>query len=94
MLTSVERVTGDPCHTISGLRREGDPPRLVANSDKLQQKLGWKPTRADLDRIVGDAWAFEQGAHKTRPGLPVTPQSLRWWICCKLGVRRSPTGGG
>jgi UDP-glucose-4-epimerase GalE len=60
MLESVERVTGRPVpHTI-GPRREGDPPSLVANSDKLQKKLGWKPTRADLDRIVGDAWSFEE----------------------------------
>ncbi|HEX4810986.1 MAG TPA: UDP-glucose 4-epimerase GalE [Bryobacteraceae bacterium] len=60
VLESVERVTGRPVpHTI-GPRREGDPPSLVANSNKLQQKLGWKPTRADLDRIVGDAWKFEE----------------------------------
>jgi UDP-glucose-4-epimerase GalE len=60
VLESVERVTGRYVpHTI-GPRREGDPPSLVANSDKLQQKLGWKPTRAELDRIVGDAWAFEE----------------------------------
>jgi UDP-glucose-4-epimerase GalE len=59
VLESVERVTGRPVpHTI-GPRREGDPPSLVANSDKLQRKLGWKPMRAELDRIVGDAWAFE-----------------------------------
>ncbi|HEX4228173.1 MAG TPA: UDP-glucose 4-epimerase GalE [Bryobacteraceae bacterium] len=60
VLASVERVTGRLVpHTI-GPRREGDPPSLVANSDKLQQRLGWKPTRAELDRIVGDAWAFEE----------------------------------
>ena len=60
VLESVKRVTGRPVpHTI-GPRREGDPPSLVANSDKLKQNLGWKPTRADLDRIVADAWAFEE----------------------------------
>jgi UDP-glucose 4-epimerase len=58
VLESVERVTGKKVpHTI-GLRREGDPPRLVANSQKLQTTLGWKPTRTDLDRIIGDAWTF------------------------------------
>lgn len=60
VLESVKRVTGRPVpHTI-GPRREGDPPSLVANSDKLKQNLRWKPTRADLDRIVADAWAFEE----------------------------------
>ncbi|MBV9301721.1 MAG: UDP-glucose 4-epimerase GalE [Acidobacteriaceae bacterium] len=58
VLQAVERVTGNKVpHTI-GPRREGDPPSLVADSQKLQKQLGWKPARADLDRIVGDAWSF------------------------------------
>jgi len=58
VLAAVERVTGKKVPYTIGPRREGDPPRLVANSQKLQTTLGWKPTRADLDRIVGDAWQF------------------------------------
>jgi UDP-glucose-4-epimerase GalE len=58
VLTAVERVTGRKVpHTI-GPRREGDPPSLVADSQKLQRALGWSPKRADLDRIVADAWQF------------------------------------
>ncbi len=58
VLEAVERVTAKKVpHTVAP-RREGDPPRLVADSRKLQTTLGWKPTRADLDRIVGDAWQF------------------------------------
>ncbi len=60
VMQAVKQVTGKPVpHTI-GPRREGDPPSLVADSSKLQTKLGWKPTRADLERIVGDAWTFAQ----------------------------------
>jgi UDP-glucose 4-epimerase len=58
VLTAVERVTGKAVpHTI-GPRREGDPPSLVADSQKLQRMLGWRPQRADLNRIVADAWQF------------------------------------
>lgn len=58
VLAAVERITGKPVpHTI-GPRREGDPPSLVADSTKLQRTLGWQPRRADLDRIVQDAWTF------------------------------------
>jgi UDP-glucose 4-epimerase len=58
VLTAVERVTGKTVpHTI-GPRREGDPPSLVADSQKLQRTLGWRPQRADLNRIVADAWQF------------------------------------
>jgi UDP-glucose 4-epimerase len=58
VLTAVERVAGKKVpHTI-GPRREGDPPSLVADSQKLQHTLGWRPQRADLNRIVADAWQF------------------------------------
>lgn len=58
VLAAVEKVTGKKVpHTI-GPRREGDPPSLVADSRKLQNALGWHPERADLERIVSDAWAF------------------------------------
>lgn len=60
VLTSVERVTGKKVPFTMGPRREGDPPSLVADSTKLQTKLGWKPKRADLDKIVADAWKFAQ----------------------------------
>ena len=60
VLAAVEKVTGKKVpHTI-GPRREGDPPSLVADSRKLQNALGWRPERADLERIVADAWAFAQ----------------------------------
>lgn len=58
VLAAAERVTGKPVPRTIGPRRDGDPPRLVADSTKLQTVLGWNPTRADLDHIVSDAWAF------------------------------------
>ncbi len=58
VLAAVERVTGKPVPYKMGPRREGDPPSLVADSQKIQTTLGWHPKRADLDRIVGDAWSF------------------------------------
>lgn len=60
VVDAVERVTGKPVPRVIGPRREGDPPSLVADSRKLQSTLGWHPQRADLDRIVADAWQFAQ----------------------------------
>ncbi|MFL6415013.1 MAG: UDP-glucose 4-epimerase GalE [Bryobacteraceae bacterium] len=60
VVSSVERVTGKKVPFTMGPRREGDPASLVADSSKLQKTLGWKPQRADLDRIVSDAWKFAQ----------------------------------
>ncbi|HSU57719.1 MAG TPA: UDP-glucose 4-epimerase GalE [Bryobacteraceae bacterium] len=59
-VAAIERVTGKKAPYKMGPRREGDPPSLVADSQKLQTALGWRPTRADLDRIVSDAWQFAQ----------------------------------
>ena len=38
----------------------GDPARLVADSTLARKELGWQPRRAELGRIVADAWAWEQ----------------------------------
>jgi UDP-glucose 4-epimerase len=31
---------------------------LVAASQKIRAELGWAPRKPELERIVGDAWAF------------------------------------
>ncbi|MFZ0592179.1 MAG: UDP-glucose 4-epimerase GalE [Bryobacteraceae bacterium] len=58
VLAAVESVTGRRVPYQIGRRREGDPPRLVADSQKLQKQLDWKPGRSDLRRVVSDAWEF------------------------------------
>lgn len=58
VLAAVEQVTGKKPPFTIGPRREGDPPSLVADSTKLQSTLNWRPRRADLTKIVSDAWEF------------------------------------
>ena len=65
VMNAVERVTGKKVPYTMGPRREGDPPTLVANSDRLRTELGWSPQRSAIDDIVSDAWAFYQ-LQKTR----------------------------
>ncbi len=60
IVAEVEHTTGKKVPQVIGPRREGDPPSLVADSQKLQRVLGWAPQRASLDRIVSDAWKFAQ----------------------------------
>jgi UDP-glucose 4-epimerase len=60
VIAAVEQITGKRVPRVMGPRREGDPPSLVADSGRLQKTLGWRPTRASLDRIVSDAWQFAQ----------------------------------
>ena len=46
--------------TVVGPRRPGDPPVLVAASDKSRRELGWKPTRDRLEMMVESAWRWMQ----------------------------------
>ena len=39
-------------------RRPGDPPILVASSEKIRKELGWNPTRTTIETIVSTAWAW------------------------------------
>jgi len=57
-IRAVEEVTGQKVPYVVGPRREGDPPALVANSDKLRSQLGWSPRYGDLRTIVEHAWNF------------------------------------
>jgi UDP-glucose-4-epimerase GalE len=58
IISAVEDVTGKKVPYTVGPRRAGDPPALVASSDKLRQRLGWSPKYADLRSIVEHAWKF------------------------------------
>ncbi len=64
MVRAVEEVTGRKVPYTIGPRRQGDPPELVAASEKLRTRLGWTPRYADLQSIVEHAWRF---ACKSRP---------------------------
>jgi len=61
MIRSVEEVTGRKAPYLVGARRDGDPPALVANADKLRRTLGWAPRFAGVREIVETAWKFEEG---------------------------------
>ncbi|HUR77877.1 MAG TPA: UDP-glucose 4-epimerase GalE [Acidimicrobiales bacterium] len=37
-------------------RRAGDPPVLVASSDRIRSELGWVPEKPTLHEMIGDAW--------------------------------------
>jgi UDP-glucose 4-epimerase len=57
VLSSVQRVTGQPVPVTEAARRAGDPAVLVAANERAGQVLGWQPQR-DLDQMVADAWEF------------------------------------
>jgi UDP-glucose 4-epimerase len=50
------KISGKTIRTVEVERRPGDPAELVATSDKIREKLGWKPKYEDLETIITTAW--------------------------------------
>ena len=60
MVAAAQSVTGGDIPTREAPRRPGDPPMLVAASEKIRSELGWEARKPGLEEIVADAWAFAQ----------------------------------
>jgi UDP-glucose-4-epimerase GalE len=64
VMQAAARVAGREIPHSDGPRRAGDPPVLVASSEKARTVLGWKPRYADLDEIIRTSWEW----HRKHPG--------------------------
>jgi UDP-glucose 4-epimerase len=56
-------ITGIDFKVIEEPRREGDPAKLFASSQKAKDILGWKPRFENIDQILETAWNW----HKKHP---------------------------
>lgn len=54
------KITGREIPVVEKPRRPGDPPRLIASSDKIRKELGWDPQFQSLDAIIQSAWKWHQ----------------------------------
>jgi UDP-glucose 4-epimerase len=62
----VKRVSGVDFPVLVSGRRAGDPASIVAKADRVKSRLGWKPTRDNLDEIVRQALDWERRLHNRR----------------------------
>ena len=60
VVETVRRVTGHPLPVVESPRRPGDPPLLVAGSQKIRSDLGWEPRFPTLEEIVTSAWEWRR----------------------------------
>jgi len=60
VIEAARRVTGHDVPFEKAARREGDPPRLVADASRARSLLGWTPKQPSLDSIVRSAWDWMQ----------------------------------
>jgi len=75
VIEAARRVTGHAIPVETGPRRPGDPPALVASSDRIRRDLGWEPAIPDLDGIIRSAWAWKQ---RFPQGYATPGQAPRW----------------
>ena len=54
------QVTGLEIPARDAARRPGDPPVLVAASQRIRDELGWEPRKPGLEAMIADAWAWAQ----------------------------------
>ena len=59
VVETARRVTGREIEAREESRRPGDPPALVAASDRIRAELGWVPEKR-LEDMIADAWAWHQ----------------------------------
>lgn len=60
VLSTIERVTGQPVPYVLGARRAGDPAVLVASAEKAKRTLGLRFEHSTIEEIVLSAWRWFQ----------------------------------
>lgn len=60
VIRAAEAVTGLEVPWDAQPRRDGDPPCLVASSDKARTVLGWTPRFESIEEIVATAWKWHE----------------------------------
>lgn len=58
-----KQVTGKPIKVLTEGRRPGDPPTLIASSQRAIDELGWQPRYNTPEQIIATAWKW----HSTHP---------------------------
>ena len=60
VIEAAKQVTGVDIKVVEEDRRAGDPPTLVAASEKVRERLGWTPRKPEIETMIADAWAWHQ----------------------------------
>ena len=60
VIAACGKITGRNVATIEKPRRPGDPPRLIASSEKIKNELGWQPQFQSVEAIVESAWKWHE----------------------------------
>ena len=60
VIAACREITGRKIDIVEKPRRPGDPPRLIASSEKIKRELGWRPQFQSLEAIIESAWKWHE----------------------------------
>jgi UDP-glucose 4-epimerase len=60
VIAACREITGRKIDIVEKPRRPGDPPRLIASSEKIKRELGWSPEFQSLKAIIESAWKWHE----------------------------------
>jgi UDP-glucose 4-epimerase len=60
VVETARKVTGHAIPVKFGIRREGDPAELIADSSRFRQEFAWQPQFTSLEAIIQTAWDWHQ----------------------------------
>jgi UDP-glucose 4-epimerase len=60
VIAACAKITGRKIAIIEKPRRPGDPPRLIASSEKIKKELAWRPQFQSLEAIIESAWKWHE----------------------------------
>ena len=60
VIAACREITGRKIDVVEKRRRPGDPPRLIASSEKIKRELGWRSKFQSLGAIIESAWKWHE----------------------------------
>jgi UDP-glucose-4-epimerase GalE len=73
VIDAARRVTGRSVEYAFMPRRAGDPPHLLASSEKARQLLGWLPQHEEIEAIISSAWEWHVALDERRQAGSLAP---------------------
>lgn len=61
VIQAIERISGASLNIREAARRLGDPPVLVADTQRCKDLLEWTPKYSSLQQIIENAWSWHAG---------------------------------
>ena len=60
IINATSEISNKKIKVVISPRRYGDPPILVASSEKIKSVLGWEPRYKDIKEIINHAYLFHK----------------------------------